>query len=169
MWDIFHFSDWNFYIFLSKPDLKFNSRYITLHKFEVWGPWKVPQMWHSPFKPNLYVDYGNMIHFAVSAWTLEMSLNTDSPFCPIWWWILPTFNRPSEVQAFSAKWIIFPYSTYKLGLNGLCHIRGTFYWPQTSNLWSVLDDHVFCRLWKTAAPFILVSCRPLETRILKSW
>ena len=110
-----------------------------------------------------------MIHFSVSAWTLEMSLNTDSPFCPIWWWILPTFNQPFEVQAFSAKLIIFPYSTYKLGLNGLCHIRGTFYWPQTSNLWSVLDDHVFCRLWKTAAPFILVSCRPLETRILKSW
>ena len=94
-------------------------------------------MWYSPFKPDSYVDYGNMIHFALSAWTLEMSLNIDSPFSPIWWWILPTFNRPSEVQAFSAKWIIFPYSTYKLGLNGLCHIRGTFYWPQTSNLWSV--------------------------------
>ena len=109
----------------------------TLHKFEVWGPWKVPQMWHSPFKPNSYVDYGNMIHFALSAWTLEMSLNTDSPFSPIWWWILPTFNRPSEVQAFSAKRIIFPYSTYKLGLNGPCHIVGIFYWPQTLNLGSV--------------------------------
>ena len=101
---------------------------VTLHKFEVWGPWKVPQMCHSPFKPYLYVDYGNMIHFAVSAWTSEMSLYTDSPFCPIWWWILSIFNRPSEVQAFS---------TYELGLNGLCHIRGTFYWPQDSNLWSV--------------------------------
>ena len=117
--------------------IQFPNKYFTLHKFEVWGPWKVPQMWHSPFKPNSYVDYVNMIHFALSAWTLEMSLNTDSPFSPIWWWILPTFNQPSEVQAFSAKWIIFPYSTYKLGLNGLCHIRGTFYWPQTSNLWSV--------------------------------
>ena len=120
------------------------AQFHTLHKFEVWGPWKVPQMWYSPLKPNSYVDYGNMIHFALSAWTLEMSLNTDSPFSPIWWWILPTFNRPSEVQAFSAKWIIFPYSTYKLGLNGLCHIRGTFFLPQTLNLRSVahIIDHI---------------------------
>ena len=126
---------WSIYIMV---DTRHYSAHTTLHKFEVWGIWKVPQMWHSPFKLNLYVDYGNMIHFAVSAWTLEMSLNTDSPFCPIWWWILPTFNQPSKVQAFSAKWIIFPYSTYKLGLNGLCHIHGTFYWPQTSNLWDVV-------------------------------
>ena len=54
----------------------------TLHKFEVWGPWKVPQMWHSPFKPNLYVDYGSMIHFAVTTLASEMSPGTDTPFCP---------------------------------------------------------------------------------------
>ena len=136
----------------------------TRQKFEVWDQKKCLDMWHSSINPNLYVDYGNMIHFAITASASEMSPDTDSHFSPIWWYILPMFNRPSEVQAFSAKWIIFPYSTYKLGLNGLCHIHGTFYWPQTSNLWSVLDDHVFCRLWKTAVPFILVSCWPLENK-----
>ena len=40
-------------------------------------------MWHSSNNPNLYVDYGNMIHFAVTALASEMSPGTDSPFCPI--------------------------------------------------------------------------------------
>ena len=60
---------------------------FTLHKFEVWGAWKVPQMWYSPFKPNLYVDYGNMIHFAVSAWRCHWTQTAHSAqfggeFCP---------------------------------------------------------------------------------------
>ena len=32
-------------------------------------------MWHSPFNPNLFVDYGNMIHFSENAWTSEGRLN----------------------------------------------------------------------------------------------
>ena len=30
-----------------------------------------------------------------------------------------------------------------MGLNGLCHICGTFHGPQTSNLWSVSDHIIF--------------------------
>ena len=32
-------------------------------------------MWHSTFNPNLFVDYGNMIHFSENAWTSEGRLN----------------------------------------------------------------------------------------------
>ena len=32
-------------------------------------------MGHSPFNPNLNVEYGNMIHFAENAWTSEGRLN----------------------------------------------------------------------------------------------
>ena len=85
-------------------------------------------MWHSPFNPNLYVEYGNMIHFAENAWISEGRLNVGRIHHQIGQNGLSVFSDISEVQAFS---------TYELGLNGLCHIRGTFYWPQDSNLWSV--------------------------------
>ena len=40
---------------------------------------------HSSINPNLYLDYGNVIHFAGTALASEMSPGTDSPFCPILW------------------------------------------------------------------------------------
>ena len=49
--------------------------YDTLQKFEVWDQKKCLDMWHSSINPNLYVDYGNMIHFAVTAPASEGWLN----------------------------------------------------------------------------------------------
>ena len=47
----------------------------TRQKFEVWDQKKCLDMWHSSINPNLYVDYGNMIHFAVTAPASEGWLN----------------------------------------------------------------------------------------------
>ena len=71
------FTDFLPSIFFNSDKLARLQRFLLLdthfiHKFEVWGPWKVPGMWHSLFNPNLYVDYGNMIHFAVTALASEM-------------------------------------------------------------------------------------------------
>ena len=69
-----------------------------------------------------------MIDFAVSAWTLEMSLNTDSPFCQFGGEFCPHSTGPLRSKQFQQNESYFHIlHKYKLGLNGLCHIRGTFY------------------------------------------
>ena len=45
------------------------SKYTCLN-FALFASQKVPGMWHSPFNLKTYVDYGNIIHFAVNVWTL---------------------------------------------------------------------------------------------------
>ena len=62
---------------LMMHDVKQQRRYrISTHqKFEVWDQKKCLDMWHSSINPNLYVDYGNMIHFAVTAPASEGWLN----------------------------------------------------------------------------------------------
>ena len=63
-------------LFLSSSEFKIQSNLnLTLQKFEVWDQKKCLDMWHSSINPNLYVDYGNMIHFAVTAPASEGWLN----------------------------------------------------------------------------------------------
>ena len=75
-----------------------------------------------------------MILFAEKAWTSEGRLNVARIHHQIGQNGLSVFSEISKVQALKAKGLIFPESTYKLALNGLCHICGTFHGPQTSNL-----------------------------------
>ena len=52
-------------------------------------------------------------------------------------------------QTFTAKLITPPKSTYKLRLNGLCHIPGTFYWARSAkfrHVWSVFK-YKFHHIW----------------------
>ena len=60
-------------------------------------------MGHSSINPNLYVDYGNMIHFAVTAWTLEGRLNVGRIYHQIGQNWLSVPGDISEVQALTAK------------------------------------------------------------------
>ena len=55
---------------------------FTPPKIDVYGQLYIPKMWHSSLNLNFYVEFGNMIHFAVSAWTSEMPPGIDTPFCP---------------------------------------------------------------------------------------
>ena len=55
---------------------------FTPPKIGVYGQLYIPKMWHSSLNLNFYVEFGNMIHFAVSAWTSEMPPGIDTPFCP---------------------------------------------------------------------------------------
>ena len=83
---------------------------------------------HSPVNLNLYVDYGNISHFAVKVWTFSFKgrLDTDRNIRPIWaewaacasWYLCgPNFyNKMSHISIY----------IHKFGLNGQCHVLGTF-------------------------------------------
>ena len=106
----------------------------TCLNFTLFASQNVQEMWHSPFNSNSYVDDGNIIHFAVKVWTLEGRLDTGRNIRQIGpnGLTVPACN--SVVQTFIAKRNIFPYSAYKLGLNGLCHIPGAFGEQKVQNL-----------------------------------
>ena len=53
--------------------------------------------------PNLYVEYGNMIHFAENAWTSEGRLNVARIHHQIGQNGLSVFSDISKVQALTAK------------------------------------------------------------------
>ena len=50
-----------------------------------------------------------------------------------------------EAVADIEKPIIFPYSTYKLGLNGLCNTSGAFCSSKTVYFWGVRNFPVICK------------------------
>ena len=56
-------------------------------------------------------------------------------------------------QTFTAKLITPPKSTYKLRLNGLCHIPGTFFWARSAK---------FRHVWKTFTQFLDVAMKKLN-------
>ena len=57
----------------------------------------------SQFNPNLYVEYGNMIHFAENAWTSEGRLNVGRIHHQIGQNGLSVFSDIFKVQALTAK------------------------------------------------------------------
>ena len=80
----------------------------TLQKLEVWDQKKCLDMWHSSIDPNLYVDYRNIINFAVTALASEGQLNMGRIYHKIGQNGLSVPGDISEARVDTAKWIIFP-------------------------------------------------------------
>ena len=57
-------------LFEFHPRVKPNAQITCpaqLQKYTVFDQQNAPEMWHRPFNPNLYKEYGDMIHFSISA------------------------------------------------------------------------------------------------------
>ena len=75
----------------------------TCPNFTLPASQNVPGMLVSPFNPNLYVDYGSIIHFTVKVWTLEGRLNTGRNIRQIGQNGLFVLTANSVVQTDTAK------------------------------------------------------------------